>query len=292
MIKWINDFFDITNDISVPILISLIVFIVGGLTSTCFKWIVKRANEIRSRKMLLALIDEVVKDLNNKETNTEKFYQEIRTDYNGNWSLSHKPISYLETFFELDFIQVYSSFANKKNMTQRVFTTSDKSFHEAWEALRGLRFIEDRLENDLNKMMEGFNKFHKEYRIGLDRYYKYYDESSISMNGVKKTAENEEDIDYLIKQDNIWRDWQKLDPDSRTAYHITYNEIILRMMDLNREYPNSKFAQKSDHDILHCLHQFEEIKNVLMVYRAKFKGFHEQYQKSKNILETSSANMK
>jgi len=57
MIDWINNTFGIKNDVSIPILISLIVFIVGGLASYILHKIREFSRRVRTRKIFYSLLD-------------------------------------------------------------------------------------------------------------------------------------------------------------------------------------------------------------------------------------------
>ena len=184
MIEWINQTFGIKNDISVPILVSLIVFIVGGSTNYLFTTITSYYDRKRQRKTFLFLVEEVISDLKIKEKHTSNFYPKINVNHKGSWSLPYKTIGYLPTFFELDFNTVYFSF-RKKFFWSSNSNLKNKTFHKIWSILRNLAFLESKLEEDLEKMVSRFDVFHNQYGNKLEEYRKFYDDVSRQINGVK-----------------------------------------------------------------------------------------------------------
>lgn len=210
MTEWKNTFFNITNEISVPILISIIVFIVGGLMNyslTNLKEFVKRK---RTRKTFYLLIREVIKDLITKEKNTAKFYPKLRLDHEESWVLTYTSVSYLNTFFELDFNEIYNSFG-KKFFWNFCSKKQNKSFHRVWAILRNLKFFEERFQKDIDEMNIKMSLYHKEYSEKLEKYRSYHDNLTQQINDINPEQIKTLEYTYLKAQDNIWVKWQKLD---------------------------------------------------------------------------------
>ena len=81
MIEWINQTFGIENDVSVPTLISIIVFLIGGLTTFFFSKIRGLNDRKRTRKTVILLLNQILSDLGSKELNTFDFYKTINTEH-------------------------------------------------------------------------------------------------------------------------------------------------------------------------------------------------------------------
>lgn len=284
MIEWINITFGIKNEVSVPILVSLIVFIVGGITSHFFRTISSYYDRKRQRKTFIFLIKEVISDLEVKEKHTLKFYPTIKVNHKGNWNLPFKTIGYLPTFFELDFNSVYFSY-RKKIFWSCKPNLKNKAFHTTWSVLRNLAFIESKLEEDLEKMVTRFDVFHKEYGNKLEEYRKFHDDITRKINGVKFPASEKQAYDYYMTLDKIWVDWQKGDEKERTRFFVTYNHLIKPALDLNRNNPQVDVTQESNNHLLACTHQYIEMENTLKIYQATFKNYYENYRASRRLFK-------
>jgi hypothetical protein len=285
MIDWINNTFGIKNDVSIPILISLIVFIVGGLASYILHKIREFSSRIRTRKIFYSLLDEVIKNLKEKEKNTKEFYPKIKTNHQGSWYLPYTTISFLETFFELDFNDIYFSF--RKKFYWRLYSKdiSYRAFNRIWSILRNLRFFEQKLERDLEKMVNRFDSFHKEYGIKLEEYRKYHDDFSRKTNGTLIPKSEIKLYDYIMTLDKIWLDWQKLDEKKRTSFFITYNQLVKPVLELNKKNSGIPITQESNNLLLACAFQFIEMENTLNVYHKIFKQYYRTYREARVLLK-------
>jgi len=182
MIEWINQTFDIKNEVSVPTLISIIVFLVSGLTTYLFTKLREITNRKHTRNTTILLLQEVLLDLKTKELNTFDFYKTISIEHKQSWYYPHKPISYLETLFELEFNHIYYSF-RKKFFWKCNRKIKEKGFHRIWATLRNLRYMEEKLEKDIENMSSRFNEYHNGYMEAIDNYRKAHD------NFIRETRE-------------------------------------------------------------------------------------------------------
>jgi hypothetical protein len=285
MIEWINNTFGIKNDVSIPILISLIVFIVGGLASYVLHKIREFSSRIRTRKIFYSLLEEVIINLKVKEKHTYNFYPEIKTDHEGGWYLPYTTISFLETFFELDFNDIYFSFRKKFYWRFCSKKISYTAFNRIWSILRNLRFFEQKLERDLQKMISRFDSFHKEYGIKLEEYRKYHDDLSRKTKGVEIPKSEKKLYDYLIALDKIWLEWQKLDEKKRTSFFITYNQLVKPVLELNRKNSDLQITQESSNLLLACEFQYIEMENTLNTYQKIFKQYYQTYRQARILLK-------
>jgi len=285
MIEWLNNIFGIENNVSVPILISLIVFLIGGLASYIFNKVREFSSRVRTRRIFYSLLHGVIINLKIKEKHTYKFYPEIRINHEGGWYLPYTTISYLETFFELDFNDIYFSFRKKFYWKLCSKKIRYRAFNRIWSILRNLRFFEAKLEQDLEKMINRFDSFHKEYGINLEEYRKYHDDLSRNIEGMEIPKSELTLYNYLMAQDKIWLDWQQLDEKKRTSFFITYNQLVKPVLELNRKNSDLPITQEADDLLLACTHQFIEMENTLNIYQEIFKQYYRTYREAHIILE-------
>lgn len=285
MIECINLFFGIKNEVSVPTLISIIVFLSGGFINYIISHLNNYNTRNRTRKTFYLVIDEIVSDLKIKEKQTLRFYPTIKPEHETGWILPYTSVSYLETLFELDFNEIYYSFRKKIDWNFCSKKIKNRAFHRIWATLRNLRFFEDKLENDLEKMMSRFDIYHKEYGLKLEEYRKYHDGICRELNGKQIPTSESQLINYLKLQDKIWVDWQKIEETKRTAYFITYNKLVKPQLELNRLNQNIDLTEESNNLLLACTHQYIEMENTLVIYQKTFKNYYRNYREGCLILK-------
>src|SRR5690554_4378818 len=111
MIKWINCYFGIDNTISVPIIISLLVFVTGGFSKIILNWISSLNKNTRYR--FASLIEKICDNLKLKTKSTQDFYPQIKVSHLGPWSYKYKPISYLDIIYQIDFNEIHDTYYAK-----------------------------------------------------------------------------------------------------------------------------------------------------------------------------------
>ncbi len=134
-------------------------------------------------------------------------------------------------------------------------------------------------------MVNRFDSFHKEYGVKLEEYRKYHDDLSRKTEGMKIPESEKKLYDYLMAQDKIWLDWQQLDENKRTSFNITYNQLIKRVLELNRNNSELIITQEADDILLACTHQYIEMENTLNIYQEIFKQYYRTYREAHILLE-------
>lgn len=280
--NWLNKFFGIENTVSAPIVISLVVFIIGGLVNYIRKSLQEYFNRKRIRKTFRLLIKEVVAELKIKEKLTKSFYSKISINLNSNWEFNYATISYLETFFELNFNETYYSF-RKVFFWNFCNKSGNRAFHLIWAILRKLKFFEERLQIDINDFEAKYNKCIEGYNSKLEEYRMYHDRLTEVIKNKDVKEMDTEVYSYLKKQDEHWVSWQNLDENNRTTPYMTYNYIIKPILQLNRE-STLPIARESDDFLLGCTNQYIELENVFDTYKKVFKNYCWYYRKSYRVL--------
>lgn len=285
MTDWINEFFGIKNAVSVPIIISLIVFVIGGLVKYSFQKIREYNERIKLRKTFYLLIERTLVDLKLKEKNTRDFYKTLKVDHNESWNLIHGPISYLDTFFELDFSDIYYSFRKRFFWSFCSRKKKEEAFHRVWSILRNLRFIESQIEPNMTSMVSKFSEYHGKYNNALTSYRKVFDDIMRDTNGTKMPKK---DAKFLMDQDAIWHKWEQLEEDERVKYHITYNQAVKPILKLLRENSDLQITKVFDVQLLDCAYQYIQIETLLKNYQMQFYSYYLTYRASRRLLKKAT----
>jgi hypothetical protein len=152
MIETINAFFNIKTAVSAPIVITLLVFITGWIFNLIININKKISTNRRARLTFKFLIKQTVKELKQKEKQTKTFYSTLNIYNSGNWGLVHKPLSYLDTFDKLNYMETYLA-SRKKCILSLSNKLKEKAFHKTWSIIKSLDFVENKINPDLDKMI-------------------------------------------------------------------------------------------------------------------------------------------
>src|SRR5690554_2660369 len=194
IIKWMNDVLGIDEAISIPEVISLIVFIIGEsikFLSLQVKNFLKRKN---TRQRFSSLLNQVADNLKDKERNTEKFYPTITIENTDGWKYTHKPISYLEIIYLIDFNDIHNSFYSKFRWScEKNRIKKEEAFHNIWDTLSNIKFLESQLEKNLMGLQNNYREYHDLYRHYLQEYQIYHEKLLNEINK-KRSEENTSEL--------------------------------------------------------------------------------------------------
>lgn len=285
MIEWINNTFGIENNISVPIIVSLLVFIIGGLVQFSVSIIRNAILKKRTRQTFTALLNKTIIDIKKEEIALRKFYPIFNIQHKGNWKLDHKLLGYLETFSKLNYQEVYVAFKRSWLRGLLGYKKRDEAFHLIWECLNNLKFVENRIEIELTTFQTSFNGFHQAYNNAFSQYREFHNKYSFEHNGLKYSEETKRQFEYLTKSQEIWDKWFQLGEPERIGYYSTFTHIVEPMLELNKEYSELSMANFSDNILVDCLHRYSEMLNSLETTFSKFYGIYFQYRICRRRIE-------
>lgn len=284
MIDWINNFFGIKNEVSVPTLISLIVFIVGGFVNYLFVQIKEFNTRKINRNIFYLFVNEVVIDLKFKEKNIAKFYTQITPIRQDNWTYTQKSISYLDPILELDLKEIFNSYRKKFFWCFINKQIKNKGFHKIWSVLRNLKFFEEKIHLSIVDLSKTYGEHYDKYNINLETYRKF-DEGRNHKFRNTNLIESQPDLKSFIDEENkIYSNWLEMGQ-IRTNYFYSYNNLVLPLLQLNRKYSHLETTLESGNLLLSCEMQFFEIKTTLETYQKQFKNYLHEYRKYQIILK-------
>jgi hypothetical protein len=260
-------------------LVSLFIFITGGI----IKYLFQKYNEYRKRKdirnTIKILVSKTIDELKISESNMFKFQKTISISYNQSWNLVQKQLTYLDTFYEFSFSEIYEAYRIKRKWNFCNKEKKEISFHKLWALLKVLKFTENRIEPDLITMVNKHIEYHNKYKDALGKFRLNFDHLMLKVDGKKIPSEISLELaEYIKKQDLIWFQWQELDENKRTDYNITYNTVIKPSLDLVKEYYKLEITKVFDKDLLDCTHQFIQMDALLKNYKNQFYSHYLSYR--------------
>lgn len=292
MIEWINRIFGIENEVSVPLLVSVIIFIAGGFSQILYKSIGNYFSRLKTRQTFYALLNKTQKDISQKEATIYKFYPKFNIEHKGNWKLDHKLLGYLPNLLAIDFQDVYFAFRKKRNIFFWKYKEKDEAFHLIWQCLNNLNFVENRIESELMNFQSSFNGFHQNYNKAMSEFRIFFDDSNFNSGGLMRTLETQKFFDYLVDRQDIWQKWFDLGELERIGYYSTFNNLVLPNLELNKKYEGLELVKISDSILVDCLQQYREMENCLEIYNSKFYGLYFQYRVSRRRINVCIKRLK
>ncbi|MFI5136673.1 MAG: hypothetical protein ACHQIM_02520 [Sphingobacteriales bacterium] len=232
--NWLNSFnkfFDIDNKTTVPVLITLFVFLLTQLLTTASNAI----KDSRKRKTIKRIVKKNLLEFTislKKETNNSFITSEIfKNRRNTNFTITKNSFSQLSVFTEIGYQELFNTFYkgifNRLNSFLKMHAVST-----LWSIIISIKEREEyskaQLEifNDLNNKQIGlFNKSHQAY---MEYIY------GLLMHRNSFQTENEQN--YVIELEQIHSKWHNTD--NFTDSDVVYEKLVKPSDDLNRKYTN------------------------------------------------------
>lgn len=283
MNNWINETFNVHNDVSLPIIISLVVFITGGIIQFFIIEISKYRKRIRLIKTFKMLNKEMIKHLSKKEKVAYKFYPTVSPINRAHWKLKHIPLSYLETYFQLDYQELYFSF-QKKVTWINAREKKEEAYHRIWSELQKLKFFEEQKEKDIEKLVVSFKDVHFSYNETVVELKTFHDEivfkirkdpfflNEIHLQTVKK---------YYF---NIWKRFLEMEEKKRLHHFSSYNSLIRPLIQLAKNYRDHPLMEPLIPLVVNCELKYHGLENVLKLHQLVFKNHYIVYRSARKLI--------
>jgi hypothetical protein len=285
MIESINKLFGIENEISVPIIISLIVFIIGGFSRLLLNSINNYFTRLQNRNSFRNIIEEIIRKCQQKSNHLKLFYPTLNIEYNDDWSLKFTKVTYLELVFQQDLNTVFNSFRilfkfrNEKKLRL-------KAYNKIWAYLENLKFWENRILLDLEKFHQKFNKHETAYYSHLEELRKENDKTLQPLVGKKidELGFPENVFNYIMKRDKIFDNWQNIDEATRTQRTILLNSLVKPLYKLNMKNQDVNLIIEQNTILLAAMHEYDQMKKTISVENQLFFDYNISYRCSYRML--------
>ena len=293
VLEFINNLFGIENETSAPIFITLLVFLTGGIISFIYNRIKLYRQRKDLREIFRVMITEITRMCKMKEEQTRRFYPNLTTKYQGNWSLNFTRINYLHTVFELEFHQVFQAFETYINLSFCNRKLKKKAFHKIYSHLDNIRYFEDFVKPDIDSFISDFNRHHAKYKESISKFNEMIDLLKFDLQNNLPLIPGRSSIDdYMIETEKIWRKWLLLDEKERVHYKTTYDMLIEPSLVLNRKTQDLQFTLKMNRHLMDCKTQIIEMENILNRGFLTFKNHTFNYRTTRRVLKKCLESLK
>ena len=286
ILEFINELFGIENETSAPILITLLVFITGGIIGFIYNRIKLYRQRKDLREIFRVMINEIINDCGTKERQTKKFYPTLTTEHREHWSLSFTRINYLNTVFELEFHQVFQAFESFINWSWSDRKLKKEAFHKIYSNLDNIRYFEEFIKPDIEKFIIDFNSHHVKYKDSISNFNEMVDGLRFDLQPTLPLISGRSSIDdYAIETEKIWQKWLAIDEKERVHYKTTYDMLIEPTLTLNRKAFGLHFTLEMNKHLMECKTQIIEMENILKRGHLTFKNHSFNYRSTRRILQ-------
>lgn len=279
MINWFNTL-RIDNTISVPVIVSILVFVVGGLVASIKNMVIGMVHRTILRKAFKNIINEIARTSNVKSKRIMEFYPTLEITHDANWHFKFNSISHLSIAFNQDYTTVYNSF-KVKFFFRCKSKLQTKCYNKVWSILANLTFIEERIKVDFDQFFQKFNQHEIGYTSYLEKLRQQNDRLMAEIKIVPLGQERL--LEYLKKRDTIFYEWQQMD--NRTTLSNTHDHLIKTLRVLNREYHDIKYSVEQNDCLLPAAHEYGQMLETLKVYKSSFQNHYYNYLNSYKILK-------
>lgn len=265
--------FGIDNEISAPILISLIVFIIGGIGRLVVNSFINYVTRHQVRISFRNIIAEILLKSKTKVKHVNEFRDSLAIDLNDNWRLKSTRTTYLELAFNQDLNLIYKSFiALFKFRLKRKLR--QKAFNKVWSILETLKFNEDRIIKDFEYFATTFRKYEASFYKNLEDLRQENDELMHPYIGTKINNSDfpENVFNYIVERDKIFGGWQKIDEKIRRQRFVVYENLVNPLYQLNLKNQQIHWTIKQNTILLAAIHEYEQMTNLLTVNRRIFQN--------------------
>lgn len=289
MIEYLNKVFGIENEISAPILISIIVVIIGGLGSVLLKNVLNYFSRLQTRKSFRIIVKEIQKKSQQQSKYILAFYNTLDIHHKGDWRLKFTRVTYLDLIYQQDFSNIYNSF-------RLLFTWRSKkkvrfnAFNKIWSIIELLKFIESNIIIEFREFMNKFNQYETKFYNHLDELRKLNDHFFKPYRGkriLKDNFQNEDIFTYIVSRADILKKWEANDISVRKQRCMIMKEVVRPLHELNKNKTQIEGAMELNNLLLNVILEYEQMENLISVNRKIFNNYFWNYKSSTRLLKKS-----
>jgi len=279
-IEFINSTFNIDNNTSATIVITLTVFLLGFIISWLKNSIKSLLKRNRIKKIFLDLLKEITETASKQSAFFKDFYESLYIENEDKaFRLKRIPINHLENIQKLNINSVYEAFFSG---IENIFNkdTKRKAFNKCWLHINSLNYWEYRYPEEIQSFISKFNVYEEKRNDALEKWRVVSQEI---FHQATKGEIPKELAEYISRYDKIVYDWQT--NGMNTHYYIVQNELIYPLISLNREYKQFHFVLLITNILLEVTNYYEDLVNTINFYREGFKIYYHTYRSSSKVLE-------
>jgi len=272
--------FNIDDNTSATLIVTLTVFILGFILTGIFKSIVAYRYRRNYRKIFKEMINEIIRCTKKQSINLKNLIKSLRIENDDYFKLKKQNINLLNNFNQIPFDTFYSSyFKGVENICKRKKLTA---FNKTFGLIDALLKNESQIIIELNNCIINFNKHADKWNDSTEKVRLNIENIRLALDG-KSLLRNMGEFFQAIDQTVF--NWQKLK--NRSQYHVAYSQLIRPMLDLYDKNENNdvvKISKMLLDNLMDSEYHFLSMDRSLEFYRLLFTNFEYQYKYTSRML--------
>ncbi|MCG3165550.1 MAG: hypothetical protein POELPBGB_01318 [Bacteroidia bacterium] len=282
LIDEINRIFGVENEVSAPILISIIIFVIGGLVGAIFKGFINYSNRRQTRKYFQSIIKEIAARCQKNSKSLKRFYPTLHENYDDDWHLRYSPITYLGLAYQQDLQILFSAYSKLFIWRMCSKEKSLKAYNRIWSMLEGLKFFDSRITDEFNEFIQRYNKHEERYKDHIEELRRNLSVVYLDAQAKKFPIADVRVYEFIKKLDEIWYKWQVME--NNTRMRITYHNLIIPAHKLYQEFQDVRLATDINNLLLPIMYEYAQIQKIISFNQMKFRAYFYMYFQASKLL--------
>lgn len=282
IIDFINNLFNIQNETSAPIVITLMVFILGFIL-TGFVNIFKSYLTRRSvRRLFTDLLLEISRTAMKQADYFKDFENRLKIENRDFFKLNKTPINHLDNISKLSINTFHEAyFTGFENICKGKI--KQRAFNKTWIHISSLNFWEQRIPNEIKDFITKFNFYEDKRNEELENWRKISDQLiyTVQQQGVEGRLR-----EYFSKYDKIVYGWQVAG--QNTHYFVVQRDLIEPLRALNREYKELPFVLTLTNPLLGVTSYYDNLVSLLEVNQKAYHSYYQSYRNAARLISKAA----
>ncbi|GAC1302667.1 MAG: hypothetical protein NVSMB24_07590 [Mucilaginibacter sp.] len=280
---YINHLLGIKSDVSAPIIISIIIFIVGFIFNGIIRTVVNYNQRDTIRKMFIYNLKTVIKDMGKQSVNFKNLADQLIFKDSNNFILKDDHMYQINILQEIGYKQTFNAFfTGFENSIFKIFRKNARivAFHSIWESIEFATKWQNKPQEDSKEFVKYYNNQNQNRNRALAQYFQFIEPFLLKAPHLPNLIDA---LKYYVNEvDKIHVQWQK------TANRINpanvQRKLVLPIRILNRKFDNVEIVYQTNKPLLEASYAYSEMAIVLKVYKDIFNDYSIAFHnKSQNI---------
>ncbi len=279
----IKTVFNIDENTSATIIITLFVFVVGIIIHSSIRIVSKYMKRINIRKMFLLNLHDLQKKSNHQAEKYKATASQFDFNHTGNFALYRIDISQLEILKEIGYTNSYNAFFSGIENIYRLKNIYRKAFTKMWEAVFALKYWQEKSE-DLTFFNKTYASHMEKRNQSLKPYHQLIDSSVTDKANLNNPDQNI--VSYFKRVNSIHYEWQQLETPYRERVDVHHQNVVLKHRKLNMEYQrlNIPILNITNTYLLEASSHFTNLSNLLKTYKEMYNSFSLTFRKHSRLI--------
>jgi len=278
IIEYLNELFNIDNETSATIVITLTVFILGFMITWFINALRKFFDRRRTRRLFFDLLKEIDRTALRQSYNFFEFGKKLTIEYQDIFELDKSPINHLDNISHLSINSLHEAFfIGFENLWCRKIR--QKAFNKIWIHISALTYWEQQYPNDLKEFINKFNNYEDKRNEELENWRKVSEELIFQVRQQGATGLH---LEYFTRYDRIVYGWQTAG--QNTHYFTVQRDLIEPLRLLNRDFHDLPVVLVLNNPLLGVTNYYENLVSTLRVYNRQFNSLGISYKNSSKII--------